>query len=391
MVILYHHRTRATDAQRIHILEMIRAFQALGHEVEEAALVPAETELDNPERDARQARWQRLVRRLPLASEAVQLAYNFAGVPMLVRRIRRRRPDFIYERYSLFNFAGVLAGRVFRIPVVVEINSPLALEQARDRAIRWHGLARWAERRAANAATHVIAVSVPLRDILVGMGVSPEKITVIPNGVDPERFRPRPPDPQLRRRLGLAGRVVAGFVGWFRNWHRTDLLIEALASSKLLREKAAVLLVGDGPETPRLKELAARRGIEDIVRFTGPLPHRDVAPHVALFDIAVQPAANEYCCPMKVIEYLAAGKPVVAPDQPNLRHLVEDGVEAVLFAPGSAEALARALERLVDDEDLRARMGRAAAAAIERRGYLWKRNAERVLELVAKTRGCGEK
>ena len=391
MVILYHHRTRATDAQRIHILEMMRAFQALGHEVEEAALVPAETELDNPERDARQARWQRLVRRLPLASEAVQLAYNFAGVPMLIRRIRRRRPDFIYERYSLFNFAGVLAGRVFRIPVVVEINSPLALEQARDRAIRWHGLARWAERRAANAATHVIAVSVPLRDILVGMGVSPEKITVIPNGVDPERFRPRPPDPQLRRRLGLVGRVVAGFVGWFRNWHRIDLLIEALASSKLLREKAAVLLVGDGPETPRLKELAARRGIENIVRFSGPLPHRDVARHVALFDIAVQPAANEYCCPMKVIEYLAAGKPVVAPDQPNLRDLVEDGVEAVLFAPGSAEALARALERLVDDEDLRARMGRAAAAAIERRGYLWKRNAQRVLELVAKTRGCEEK
>ncbi len=385
MLILYHHRTRATDAQRIHILEMMRAFEALGHEVEEAALVPAETELDNPERDAGEAAWQRFVRRLPLASEAVQIAYNFGGLPMLVRRIRRRRPDFLYERHALFNFAGVLAGKFFGIPVVLEVNSPLALEQARDRAIHWHGLARWAERRVANAATHVIAVSSPLRDILVGMGVRREKITVIPNGVDPQRFHPLPADPELKERLGLKGRAVAGFVGWFRDWHRIDLLIEALASSRLLREKAAVLLVGGGPETPRLKEQAARLGVESLVRFTGPLPHREVARHVALFDIAVQPAANEYCCPMKVIEYLAAGKPVAAPDQPNLRDLIEDGSEGLLFTPGSAASLAGALERLVEDEELRHRMGQAAAAAIERRGFLWKRNAQRVIELVAKT------
>src|SRR5579883_2839492 len=159
MKILYHHRTRSTDAQRIHIQEIVRAFEQLGHEVDLVSLVPIDTAQSDAKRDAGEAGWKTLVRRIPGAYDLVQLGYNLVGVPMLVRRLLGYRADFIYERYSLFNFTGAVAARLFDIPLILEVNSPFALEQERDRDIRFTGFARWSERVVANLASHVIVVS----------------------------------------------------------------------------------------------------------------------------------------------------------------------------------------------------------------------------------------
>src|SRR5579872_1430249 len=113
MKIVYHHRTRSTDAQRIHILEIVKAFQELGHEVEVVSLIHPETAKEDAARDAGEASWKKLVRRIPFGYEAVQMGYNLVGIPMLLFRLIARRPDFIYERYSLFNFTGVAAALLF--------------------------------------------------------------------------------------------------------------------------------------------------------------------------------------------------------------------------------------------------------------------------------------
>ena len=128
MKIVYHHRTRATDAQRIHILEMVRAFRKLGHEVEIVSLVDTERPQD-PAKEAGEAGWKKLLRRIPFTAEAVQLGYNCVGIPLLVGKILAWRPDFIYERYSLFNFTGVVAARLTGRPLILEVNSPFALEE----------------------------------------------------------------------------------------------------------------------------------------------------------------------------------------------------------------------------------------------------------------------
>src|SRR5689334_14882726 len=107
MRILYHHRTRATDAQKIHILEMVTAFRELGHEVTIASLVKTESRSDEPEREAKESGWKKLLQRIPFASELVQLTYNLFAIPWLLSKIRSSRADFIYERYSLLNFSGV--------------------------------------------------------------------------------------------------------------------------------------------------------------------------------------------------------------------------------------------------------------------------------------------
>src|ERR1041384_4922340 len=98
MKIVYHHRTSATDAQRIHIMEIVKAFRSLGHEVEIVGLVDPETPPD-PKRDAEEPAWKIKIRNIPFAWEAMQIGYNLAGIPLLLAGVMGRRADFIYERY----------------------------------------------------------------------------------------------------------------------------------------------------------------------------------------------------------------------------------------------------------------------------------------------------
>jgi len=379
MRVVYHHRTRSTDAQRIHILEIANAFTELGHEVEIVSLISTETEKENAERDAGEARWQTLVRRIPFAYEAVQMGYNLVGIPMLAAKLLAKRTDFLYERYSLFNFTGVFVARLFGKPIALEVNSPFALEQQRDKHIRAFGFAKWTERVICNLATKVIVVSTPLRDIMIELGVKPEKVVVMPNGVRTELFKAGTASVELKKSLGLQDKTVVGFVGWFRKWHGLEMLVDAFHSANLASKNAALLLIGDGPAMEDLRATVERYGLKNAVVFTGPLPHEKVPKYLDLVDIAVQPAANEYCCPMKILEYMALGKAIVAPRQANILDVLGED-EAVFFETGNGEDLGRALQKLAANGELRSDLGRACAGALAERSYSWTTNARKVIE-----------
>jgi glycosyltransferase involved in cell wall biosynthesis len=143
-----------------------------------------------------------------------------------------------------------------------------------------------------------------------------------------------------------------------------------------------------------LERLAAELGVAERVRFAG-LAGRDAVPGlIAGFDIALQPASVPYASPLKVFEYMAAGRPIVAPDQPNLREVLEDGRTALLFDPAEPGALWRAVLRLAADPALRARLGAAAREEVLRRDLTWAGNARRVVALaeaeLARRRGHGD-
>jgi glycosyltransferase involved in cell wall biosynthesis len=381
MRIIYHHRTRSTDAQRIHILEMVNAFSELGHDVEIVSLVATDTEKENAARDAGDAGWQKMVRRIPFAYELVQLGYNLVGIPLLAARVMAKRTDFLYERYSLFNFTGVLVARLFGKPVALEVNSPFALEQTRDKQIRASGFAKWTERVICNLATKVIIVSTPLREIMIELGVKADKLVVMPNGVRTDLFKAGKASAELKTALGLQGKTIVGFVGWFRKWHGLEMLVDAFHAANLAEQNAALLLVGDGPAMEDLRRAVERYGLTKAVVFTGPLPHEKVPQYLNLTDIAVQPAANEYCCPMKILEYMALGKAIVAPRQENIQELLREE-EAEYFTPGKAESLAAALGAMVGNRARAEQLGRNARQAIMERGFLWERNAQRVIAMV---------
>jgi glycosyltransferase involved in cell wall biosynthesis len=139
-----------------------------------------------------------------------------------------------------------------------------------------------------------------------------------------------------------------------------------------------LVVVGDGPVRASLEEQAAALGLADRVRFTGLQPHEKIPALVAGFDIALQPRVVDYASPLKVFEYMAAGRAIVAPDQANIREVLRDGETALLFDPARPEAMWQAIARLAADADLRRRLGQAARAEIGRRDYTWAGNARRV-------------
>lgn len=380
MNILYHHRTRLEDAQGIHVEAMVRAFRNLGHQVDVVSLVPS-----TPAPGASASRLSRLTRNAPpWLYEALSLGYNLYGYRALAQAIRRQRPDMMYERYALNTMCGILASRRFGVPLLLEVNAPLAREQEALGALVFKRLARGTERWICAHSTRTIAVSGVLRDLLIEAGVPAGRLVVMPNGIDPGEFHPGICGDAVRRRYSLDGKTVVGVVGWFRPWHGIGLLVQALHEHGAFGDtRTRVLLVGDGPACEPLRAYLSRHHLEHAVTITGAVPRHEVPAHIAALDIAVQPMATDYACPMKLIEYMGTGRCVVAPDQPNIRELVDDGATGFLFTPGSAASLGAALVTLLRHPERRATAGARAHATVAARAWYWEANARRAVELVA--------
>jgi glycosyltransferase involved in cell wall biosynthesis len=386
MRILYHHRTRADDAQGIHIAALCGALRELGHEVDIMALVRQAKSRPVPEADAvRPGREGASLFGLPVPAwfyELLALAYNIPGFFMLAASVLRRRPDLIYERYALFTLCGRWVARLFALPFVLEVNAPLSLELSRHGGLAFADLARRLETWLLSSSTRTVVVSEALADLFVRRGVPAGKLVVMHNGVDADRFNPQVDGGAVRARLGLEDACVVGFVGWMRPWHGVQQLIDAVAELLPVCPGLRLLLVGGGPALPGLREQVVRLGMQELVVFTGPLQAADVPAHVAAMDVVVQPDVTDYASPIKLFEYLAVGRAVLAPAKPNILEIVTDGQTALTFPAGDQAALTAALHRLYGDPALRERIGAAGAALIDQRGYRWRCNAQRVIDLV---------
>jgi glycosyltransferase involved in cell wall biosynthesis len=317
-----------------------------------------------------------------LAAELRRILYN----PHLVRELRRRfggdPPDLVYERASVYSTAGAEIAAALDVPLIVELNAPLAVEQAAYRGNELRELAIAAERATLTRADAVLAVSEALREYVVSLGADAERVHVVPNGVDARTFRPDERDAELRAALGLNGGPVLGFVGGLRPWHGLEFLPPLL--ERLVRRHADVRLVvvGDGPLRAELECDLRARGVDANATFTGALPHDDVPPLIRQFDAALAPypEANGhsfYFSPLKLFEYMACGVPVVGARVGQLADVVGDGETGLLYAPGDVDGLAAACERLLGDPVLGKRLGAAAAQKV-RTEYTWDGNAARV-------------
>lgn len=233
------------------------------------------------------------------------------------------------------------------------------------------------------------------------------RILVNPNGVDPRVFRPDLDSVGVRRRLGLgAAEVVVGFSGTFGLWHGIPTLARVIPQVIAAQPNVRWLLIGDGPLRPLVDqalaeaqqhgathaEYAAETADETAdgtggwrVAQVGMVPHRDMPSYLAACDILVSPhgkqadGAEFFGSPTKLYEYMAMGRAIVASEAGQIGEVLCDGQSALLVPPDDVEALREAIVRLVDDADLRQRLGRAAREAAEAR-HTWRQNAERVLK-----------
>jgi glycosyltransferase involved in cell wall biosynthesis len=382
MKILYHHRTASKDGQAVHIEELIAALRQLGHEVR----VVGPTIGRAGGAMGQDAGWvHRLKRALPKSLyELLELSYSLIAYRHLAAAAKVFRPDFIYERYNLFLLSGVMLKRRLGIPLLLEVNAPLAEERSRFDGIGLPWLAGWAERHVWRGANHVLPVTNVLAEHVAAAGVLPERIAVIPNGINRTHFAEAPTPETAKQCLGLAGKTVLGFTGFVRDWHGVDRVIRWLASPNA-PTNAVLMVVGDGPARTGLERLAYDLALRSRVRFTGVVDRERVPEYVAAFDIALQPAVVAYASPLKLFEYLALGKPVVAPRQPNIEEILTDDENALLFDPSVPQALEQALTRLCTEPGLRERIAMSAAATIERLDLTWLGNAKRVTELAGRT------
>jgi glycosyltransferase involved in cell wall biosynthesis len=389
----------------VHVREMVAALSGAGHQVTLAAQMlnkspwerPAEIPVPVIQVRSSSATSsavaafknfnQGLATENSFPGELRRILYNHDLVEDLRRRFENHPPDFIYERASLYATAGASLAQILDVPLILELNAPLAVEQSAYRATGFGELAAHAERWTLNHADAIIVVSSALKDHVLQLGVSAVKIHVIPNGVNPAVFYPDKSDPLVRKKLNLNGGPVLGFVGGLRPWHGVETLPFLLG--RLIRKHKSLQLVvaGDGQLRSALGESVRKLKLQGRVTFTGALSHDEIPAVIRHFDVALAPYPkldhHFYFSPLKLYEYMACGIPIAAAKAGQIAEVISHGKTGLLHPPGDLEALVRHCDMLLGNHELRASLGRAAAALVARK-FTWDHNVQRVIALARK-------
>ena len=309
------------------------------------------------------------------------LVFTRAAVPL----IEQAKPDFIYQRYARFSWAGVESSVRTGRPLFLEYNgSEVWVGRHWDR-VGSLGLLERYERLNLQAAARIFVVSEVERRNLEARGVAAEKIILNPNGVDVQIFQPGVGGQETRASLGLKqADLVAGFVGTFGPWHGVVQLAEAI---KLLPDELPVrfLFVGSGGLHGEVERLLAAERQRGKVIFTGAVAHERVpllldacdilvAPHVPLAD-----GSEFFGSPTKIFEYMAMGKAIIASRLGQIGEVLSDDETALLVEPGNTNEIVRAIQRLVNSSQLRAHLG-TKAREVAVKNHTWAQNAQRVLD-----------
>jgi PEP-CTERM/exosortase A-associated glycosyltransferase len=303
-----------------------------------------------------------------------------AVVAQLTRRLyevsRIVRPDVLHAHSPVLNALPALrVGRSLSIPVVYEVRAfweDAAVDHgtSREWGVRYR-LTRALESYALRRVNAVTTICEGLRRDILGRGIPPEKVTVIPNAVNIENFSMAGiRDVQLATTLGLNENVVLGFIGSFYAYEGLAVLIQALPKMLAGNPKIRVLLVGGGPQEQELKALAARFGVENKVIFTGRVPHDQVQAYYNLIDILVYPRLKmrltDLVTPLKPLEAMAQGRLVVASDVGGHQELIQDGKTGMLFAADDLDALASKVLQLLSTQELWPRLRAQARSFVEK-------------------------
>ncbi|MBM3263539.1 MAG: glycosyltransferase family 4 protein [candidate division Zixibacteria bacterium] len=388
--ILYYCGNRGLDltkgeGYRIHVLKILEHLRAGEHRpflltVNDSETLPGFSDyLCVPHRYLRGAHHV-----LPYTGTFDSLAMYRAAV----RLHRIHRFDVIHERFGLYSYGAALAARRLGIPLVLEVNGPTIEEKqlftdpltgaqlAVARAVRDY---------VARRSGRIVVVSSVLKRFLLKhwKGVTAEKIEAIPNAAEVKQLGQPEDVDGLRREMGLENRFVVGFLGTFQPWYGLEKLIDAFALVSREVPEAILLMVGDGTARAGLEEQVRAAGLEQVVRFCGYVPHDQVPRYLGLFDVAVaafrELGIGFFGSPIKLFEYMAAGRSIVASRIGQIPEIVTHEREALLVTPGDVSELEAAIVRLARDTPLRERLGGAARA--EGQKYSWEAYSEQLAQI----------
>jgi glycosyltransferase involved in cell wall biosynthesis len=231
------------------------------------------------------------------------------------------------------------------------------------------------------SAREVICISETLKAYCMARyGVPASRMHVVPNGVDPEAFAPLPPDRRIADRFQLQGKLVVGFVGTFQFFWSVPKFVTVIQNVCGQCPDVRFLFVGSGEAGDSIEREGRARGLSQALLFAGDVPAEAVPDWLSVMDVVVCPYRGDYLfygSPMKVLEYMAAGKPALCAALGQIRDLIADGCNGALFEWDDGAAFQRKLLGLLGDAALRATLGRRARQTIEQ-GWTWDHQVRRI-------------
>lgn len=303
---------------------------------------------------------------------------------------RGRSISFIYQRYSLNNYSGIQVSRELGVPFVLEYNgSEVWISKNWGVQLKHESLSLQIEYANLESANLVVVVSKVLKEGLIGQGVDPNKILINPNGVDPDRYSPDICGDEVREKLNLSGKTVVGFIGTFGKWHGAEFLVDAFARflqrNPKLRNDTILLLVGDGLMMPEVKKRIKANSIGENVICAGIVPQDEAPEFLAACDVLVSPHVPNpdgtpfLGSPTKLFEYMAMGKAIVASDLDQIGEILEHEKTAIKVTPGDADAFANGIATVVENVELRKRLGKNARKQVIK-NHTWELHTQRIIE-----------
>lgn len=316
--------------------------------------------------------------------------FNEIFIENAMTLIKDRKLSFIYQRYSLNNYSGAKLALTCGVPFVLEYNgSEIWISRHWGTPLKYEQLSERIELLNLNAADVVVVVSQAMKAELTARGIEAEKILVNPNGVDTERYSPNMDGSEIRDQYNLGGKTVIGFIGTFGRWHGAEALADAfgrlLTQFPEYRDKLKLLMIGDGPAMSKVKQKLSEFDVLNNSILTGLVFQEKGPAHMAACDILVSPHVPNpdgtpfFGSPTKLFEYMAMGKGIVASDLDQIGEVLQHNKTGWLVKPGDINALMMGLKTLVDNSELRERLGKTARQeAIDK--HTWKEHTRKIVE-----------
>ncbi len=269
------------------------------------------------------------------------LQHDKRAVKILEKEILFHQPDLVYERSEILQSGSVRVVKKHKVPYFLEVNAPFVEEMKRiEGRSLLHFMAKSKEKVKLDAANAVFTVSTALVNYLQSeYGVEQKKLHLAPNRINIENFR-------QSKDLVETGVFTFGFVGSILPFHNVRLLIESFKEIANRNNNVKLLIVGEGRERSNLEQLSKALGIETKVEFVGSVPHIDVANYIRKMHVCIMPGTNWYGSPVKIFEYGAMCKPIIAPNKIPLRDVMENGIDGILVNETVAELSAAMQETL---------------------------------------------
>ena len=361
----------------VHTLSIVKALRDIGNDVVLYG-IPSGLNLFNL------LKWQGSYKGIPVNYTrfivSFKLKYRFfsflntLSYYKVMKQLKKQNPNIIHERFHIPNPYSIKICEELEIPKVLEVNS-LYIEEgvysgkAKEVALKQR-------KKLFEQCKAIITQTETLKNMIRNLTDKP--IYVIPNGVDTEMFRPDVYCEDMKKELNIDNDVVVTFVGSFKRWHGVDQIPKI--ARRFEGKRVKFLLVGSGEIFEYIKKIKT-----DNMIMLGAKPHEEIPKYLALSDILIAPFNDEYFRdfgfwwnPVKLFEYMSSGKPIVSYDYEEVRKIVRDA--GLLARPGDLEDFVKKLEHLIEDENLRVKMGRKGRE-IAVKEYDWKIRAKQTVDV----------